>query len=465
MIKIKHKKELRLPARASLFYLLASGGAKCAGLLFTPVFTRIMPAEEYGYYTLYISILALSSVITTAAATGGVMYKGYSSFKDEKSSFTSAAIGLSIILIPPVMIALLIFKDRLGIGAGLIPLIALQLLCDGAIAAKSSEKRYSYKYFYVVVFTLASSVLSPLVALVLIKFLRGSTARILGLLAVSIMLALPILTECVRVGFFKKEVWRFALRYSLPQLPNAIGVAVIAQADKLIISGYMGEGALASYSVAHSIGIGLTFITSSLGSALHPWIIRKLEGDRWDIVEDMLTKLFIALSSLAVIVVALSPEALGILTPKSYSVALPAILPITLSTLPTFLLSALAIISLHEGKSYYPSIASVVGAAVNVASNVWLVPRMSYLGAGLSLFISYTIATLLCYAFNKIHRTRLFSLSKFSLIFAMAALFSTAAKGLYDSLILRLLLIIAPIVMLGRTLWKMKDSITEKAET
>ncbi len=461
MIKLKHKKELRLPARASLWYLFASGAAKCAGLFFTPVFTRIMPADEYGYYTLYISILALASVVTTAAASGGVMYKGYAKFGEDKASFTAASLGLSIALIPPVAIIILIFRERLGINAALIPILALQLVCDGAIAAKSSEKRYSYQYVAVVALTLTGSVLSPLLSLALIKVMRGSYARIFGLLAVSLLCAAPILSECVRTGFFKKEMWGFAIRYSLPLLPNAAAAAVISQADKLIISSYMGEGALASYAVAHSIGIGLTFITTSLGSALHPWIIRKLDANKDGLVEEILTKIFISIASVAVIVVALSPEALSILTPRSYSVALPAVLPITLSTLPTFILSALAVISLHEGKAYYPSISSAVGAVINIAANVFLIPRMSYLGAGLALLISYAAATLLCYALNKIHGTKLFSLSRFALIFAIAFLFSAAAKGFYDSLALRLILILAPVTVLVTTLWKMRGHILE----
>ena len=86
---------------------------------------------------------------------------------------------------------------------------------------------------------------------------------------------------------------------------------------------------------------------------------------------------------------------------------------------------------------------------------------MSYLGAGLSLLISYATATLICYAFNKIHGTRLFPLSKFGTVFAMSALFSAAARGLYDSLALRLILVIPPVAMICRALWKMKGSVLE----
>ncbi len=463
MIKIKHKKELRLPAKASLWYLVGSAAAKCAGLLFTPVFTRIMPAEEYGYYTLYISVLALASVICTSVSAGGVMYKGYSHFRDDKENFTAASVGFSIALIPPIALVIMIFRERLGLGISLIPFLSVQLLCDSAITAKISEKRYSYKYLTVLLLTLASSVLSPILALVFIKFISGSYARILGLLTVSLLCALPILFECSKAGFFKKKMWLFALKYSLPMLPNAAAAAVISQADKLIISSYMGEGALASYAVAHSIGIGLTFITTSLGAALHPWITRKLEGGEDKIVEEILEGVFVAIASLAVIVVALSPEALAILTPRSYSVALPAILPITLSTLPTFLLSCLAVISIHKGHPYYPSISSIVGAAVNIASNVFLIPRMSYLGAGLSLLISYAITTFLAYMLNRIHGIKAFSLSKFSSVFGVSALFATAAKGLYDSLVLRLILIFFPLFVLVRTLWKMREHIIEAA--
>ena len=74
-----------------------------------------------------------------------------------------------------------------------------------------------------------------------------------------------------------KEMTRYMLRTAIPLLPHSLSVALGGQADKLFVTRLMGAASLAKYAVVHSLGIALQFAVTSLGSALGPWIIRRLD--------------------------------------------------------------------------------------------------------------------------------------------------------------------------------------------
>ena len=462
MVKIKHLKGLKLPAKASLFYTAASAVAKAASMLFTPLFTRIMSKEEYGYYALYVSVLGLTTVITTSLASGSVMYKGYAKYKGEEDKFCSAAFGLSLISIIPVCFVVFLVRGFLGLGVELVPVLVLQLALDAAISAKCSRYKFSYSYGKGTLMTLSSALLSPVLSLFLIRYMDGSYSRIFGLLIISAIIATPTIVESLRLGLFDGKMWKFCSQFSLALLPNAIAYSVIREADKLILAAFMGRAALASYAVAHSVGMGLTFITGSLGSALHPWMMRKLESRNEEQLYKTVGDISAALASLSVFVVALAPEALAILTPKAYTVALPAILPTALSVLPTFTLSALAVISIHSGKPHYTSVASGIGALVNVISNILLIPGLSYFGAGVSLLLAYAVANLVCILLLKrvTDAHRLYSPS-LCLMFAVCAVLSAIMTAVWHNLAIRLLLLIIPTVLLLKILRSVKGYIRE----
>jgi len=449
MIKIKHFKNLRLPVRASAFYTVVAALSKAAGLLFTPIFTRIMSPEEYGGFTLYISVLGICTVACTALASGGGMYKAYSLFPSDAKVITAAACGFSAAAAIPVCAAVIIFSEYLGLSPRLAPFLFLQLVCDGAISARLSELRYRYSYKEAAYLTLPASLGTPILSIFLMRALPGELARVVGLLLFSFAAASPTLLSAVRLGAFKPKLWKKTAGFCLPMLPAALTTSILSQADKLILAAYFGKAHLASYAVAHSIGIGLTFITGSLGSALHPWLIRKMSQGENEKIKKTITDITTVLGALTVFVVLVAPEALSILTPKAYSVALPAILPTALSVLPIFALSMLSMAAIHASKPIYYAISCGVGALVNVLSNLLLIPRISYLGAGLSLLFAYIAANLACYLLlRRCNDPSKLSPAWLALCFTLTALLSALGAALYPYPAARLVLALVPLLVL-----------------
>ena len=94
MENIKKQPILKIPAKASVWYIGSGGVARAIGALSTPIFTRLLTPEEYGLYPLYNSWIGVLSVLITLELTGSVIYRGFQKYGDRKDEFTAAALGL-----------------------------------------------------------------------------------------------------------------------------------------------------------------------------------------------------------------------------------------------------------------------------------------------------------------------------------------------------------------------------------
>ena len=455
---------LKLPARASIWYLGASAAAKAVGFLITPFFTRMISGQAYGELTLYLTLLGIASVSCSAINSGSGVYKGIKENENERGSFLKSALLLSVACSGTVCILLFAFSPFFELPGHLFIPLTLQIICDGIVAVALSSAKYSYRYKEVALISILSSVLPAIITLALLKAVNGRFhVRVYSLLAISICLSVYSIIKIFRCGGrANKKMCATLFKSSLPLFPHSISSALSAQADKLMITNFLGGVALAKYSVIHSLGIGLQFAVGAVGSALGPWMIRRLDcGDhkRISVLSGLLLSGF---SALSLCLIALAPEAMKILAPSEYLDAFPALLPIALATPLSLLSSVITVCLVHSGKGGKTATLSLVGASVSLILNFTLIPKLGYLGAGLSLFLSQ-LASVLTGLFL-LFRARLNEVLSAPRIFK--TVFPTAALGvmlflLFEIPALRVFLLIFPAITLLRDFTGLKGLIME----
>lgn len=395
---MKNGLKIKLPAKAGAWYILSSALIKMAGMGATPFFTRIMEAEEYGKYALYMSWIAIFSVLTTLGLTGSVIYRGMQKFEHRRDELISSALGLSLMPLTAFAIIFIIcgdlLSDFLGLDRPLIALLILQIALDTAVAFYTARCRYTYGYRGVITINLLSALLSLGISMLLVSLVEATArARIFALLISTLIFAIPLFVVVVFKGkkLYSRDIWSFLLRFNIPLLPHCVSAAILANVDKVMISGVAGGAALAKYSVAHSLGVGMTFVTGGLGSALQPWIMRKISSNECDKVASVSLKITLLVSVGALGILTLAPEIFGFLAPNSYSDALISIYPITIAAVIGFISSITSVAILHAEKTALLSLSAAVGAAVNIGANVLFLPY-SYNGAAFS-FLMASIAS------------------------------------------------------------------------
>ena len=147
---MERTRELKLPARASLWNIASAFIARGVGAIGTPIFTRLLSVGEYGLYPLYTTWLGVVSALATLGLAGGAIYRGLQRYGDEKGRFISAAVGLFFSLFIPLGIILLLISPFAEGVTGLSPLVVAMLLSEilfsTVTAFASARARYEYKY-------------------------------------------------------------------------------------------------------------------------------------------------------------------------------------------------------------------------------------------------------------------------------------------------------------------------------
>ena len=342
--------------------------------------------------------------------------------------------------------------------------MSLQMICDGIVAVHLSSAKFSYHYKEVTLITILNSILPPIATLSLLRIANGRfRVRIYVLLAISVCLAIYSLCKIMKKeGQASHEIIKAHLKSSISLLPHTISTALSAQADKLIITAYLGAAALAKYAVIHSLGIGLQFAVGAVGFALGPWIIRRLEGADYNEVSGLTTILLSTFSALSLCLIALAPEAMKILAPKDYLDAFPALLPIALSTPLALLSTVITTCLIHFGKDKEIATLSILGAIFSLILNFTLIGKLGYLGAGLAIFLSQLSSTVLGLFF--LLKTDLRQKLSASVLFRI--ILPTSVVGLlffflFEFPALRVLALIIPATILLRDFYSLRQKIVE----
>ena len=459
-------KRIKLPAKASIYYLAASTAGKIVSFVITPFTTRLLGKEDFGQFSLYMALLGGVSVICSAFTSSSAVYKGLQNFKTKRNGYLIGVLWVSLAFSMVICTLLFAFMPLIKLKSFLLLPLTLQILCDVTVAVAMSGERFDYKYKTVAAVALLIAILPPAMAIFILRIWGGGyVVRIYSMLFVSLCAAIYSLVKLFRGSEYKRGDVGYTLRSSLPLLPHSISSAISVQADKLIISALMGTAALAKYSVAYSLGIALQFTVSAIGSALTPWVIRRLDAGETGRISQLMLPMAVGYCALSLCLVAIAPEAMLILAPKDYLDALPALLPIALST-PLSFISSVTMVGLnYSGRGRYTVIISLIGTVLCLFLNYTLIENFGFIGAG--------IATLAVHAFTAVtgslmlSRVKLggmISLSKLYRPFLMSSAVGILIFTLKDNILPRILTLLFPAVMLLYSVKNAADMVIEKNE-
>ncbi len=417
---------LRLPFKAGIWYTLSSVITKGVSLLCTPVFTRLMSEADYALYPLYLGKMGIMSALGGADALGAALLVGMQNFTNKKNDLVRSAIVLEGAIIGIICLLYFAFYGifgSFGIGGGAITLVMfLQVFFDGITGIILLSRRYEYKYrtvFFVNV--LSSTAAAALGIFITQRFSLGGEGRIVALLFVSAVTAFILLLGYAPSGaLVSGELMKYLLIRAVPLIPHGLGTALLAAVDRLMIPRYYGAGALAKYSVAHSLGVSVCFISAALTLALRPWILRRLHAGEGERVKETADLIIQVLCVPVLGVICIAPEAMRLLAPSGYSEALAAVPTVALSVLPAFLSSVTATALLYRGRSGYAILPVGAGVLTSILLNMLFFPLLPYTSAALSSLIAGCVSLLVWWViYGRVAKESVFSPRKFASVFAV----------------------------------------------
>lgn len=411
MIKsIKEKyNNISIPVKASLWFVVCSVLQKGIALITVPLFTRLMTAEEYGFFSTYTSWYSLILVFTSLNLYYGVFNNAMIKYKNDRECYISSMQGLTITITFICFAFYLINMNKinkvLGMQTILVVLLFIQLLFAPSFEFWLASNRFEYSYKKIVTITLCKSIFNPILGIILVlNSQEKAIARILSLVIIEVVFSGLIMLFQFLKGktFFEKKYWKYAFFFNLPLLPHYLSGQILNQSDRIMISKYVNNAAVAKYSVAYSIGLLTNIITNAINGSFTPWFYQKLKEKEYESISKIIMLITLIMAIVSIILMLFGPEMIFIMAPKEYINAKYVIPPVASSVLFIFLYNIFANVEFYFEKRKFVLYGSIISAFLNVVLNYIFIPKYGYIAAAYTTLICYILYCIMHACFSKI---------------------------------------------------------------
>lgn len=405
---LKYKK-MSVPLKASLWYTISNILVKGISLLSTPIFTRVMSQDQYGTFTLFQSWFNIILIFTSLNIFLGGYTKGMLIYKDDIAGYTASSLFQTTILTCFFGIIYLLrvnfWTSFFGLSPFLMLMMFIELLTSPAYEFWASQARFEYKYQKVVAISFISSVMSIVLGVIAVIYTtRKVEARVVSDVFAKALIALPLFILILWKGkkLFVKEYWKFNFTFNIPLIPHYLSNYALNQSDRVMIGKIVGNAQAAQYSVAYTISMMMTLVTTAINNALTPYIYQSIDGGREDDIKGTLTPIFFLVAVLCIITMAFAPEIVLVFAGKNYMPAVYIIPPVAASVFFIFLYSMFSTIEYFYQKTVQIAIATVIAAVLNLGLNYIFIKLYGYYAAGYVTLLSYIVLAFMHFIFYKI---------------------------------------------------------------
>lgn len=381
------------------------------GFILLPLITKTLGAYDYGIWaqiTITVSLLTPLALLGLSTA----LVRFLSAEKDLRRIqegfysiiffvlFTGLSISLLVFLLSDYL-AFSVFGDigtscYIKTGSFLILLSAI----DQLVLFYFRISYQTLKFAFLVIFqSLGQFIL--ILALIFSGF--GLMGVILATLIVNaVIFVVGIVQIIAQIGFvFPRFSYLIEyLGYSLPLTPNSLIRWVTDSSDRYIIGLFLGVGSVGVYSAAYTIGSLIHLFISPIQFILFPALSKLYDEGKHDDVKIFLSysmKYFIFIAVPSVFGLSVLAEPLLKTFTSSEFIFGSSVIPfIALAGLFGGVFQILINITHLVKKTQFNLIILVVGAVINFALNIILIPLIGICGAAIATTFSYLVMVAIC---------------------------------------------------------------------
>lgn len=405
---LKYKK-MPIPLKASIWYTISNVLVKGIALLSTPIFTRVMTQNQYGTFTLFQSWFNIILIFTSLNIFLGGYTKGMLIYKEDISAYTSSSLFQTTVLTCLFSLIYLLKIDFWTSFFGLSPFLMLmmfiELITSPAYEFWASKARFEYKYKKVVFISFFSSVTSIVLGVIaVVNTVDKVQARVVSDVFAKTLVGLPLFILIVLKGrkLYVKKYWKYNFTFNIPLVPHYLSNYALNQSDRVLISKIVGNAEAAQYSVAYTISMMMTLVTTAINNALTPFIYQSIDKKQEDNIKGATTPVFFLVAGLSIVTMAFAPEIVLVFAGRSYMPAIYIIPPVAASVFFMFLYAMFSTIEYFYQKTIQIAIATIIAAFINVGLNLVFINLYGYYAAGYVTLLSYIVLALIHFVFYKV---------------------------------------------------------------
>lgn len=398
-----------------------------AVLLFVGVYVaRYLGPVNFGLLSYAVSFVGLFSVIATLGLDNIVVRE---LVKDEKkrnellgTAFVIKTIGSIFVLI--IILIAVRFTNNDNFTNLLIFIVAIGTIFQSFNVIKNYfQSRVLSKYIvYAQIFTI---ILGAAIKLLLIYFNMGLIYFVMVSLLQSIILASGFIVVYIKqkLNLFdwrlKVDLAKKLLSDSWPLMFSSIAICIYTKIDQIMIKNMLDAKALGNYAVAVRLTVAWCFIPMVITDSLFPAIInakkisKKLYYDRLQKLYDLMVWLPIGI---ALPVTFFANDIIKLLFGTQYQYAADVLKIYVWASIFIFLGVASAKYLIAENYIRISFLRNIIGAIINIALNIILIPKFGINGAAIATIFSQFVVAFSIILIPKTYKNGILMLNSFLLI-------------------------------------------------
>lgn len=443
---INKVKNAPLGLKASVGFFMGSVITSGISYIVTPICTRLLSAEEFGQYSLFMTWLQIFGIVAMFCLHYGVFNNGMVDYPEKRDEYSLSMLMLSniITLIFSVVILSLYpyIKEIIGLKLSYIILMCIVFLFQPAYSFWMAKQRYELKYkwtlFWSVIFAVATQTIS------IICILSSSSdkldARIYGVEISAIILYICFYIFLLYKNKFKvtAKYWGYAFKFNIALIPHYLSMYLLGNSNKIMISYLAGDDKTAYYSVAFSIASIALIVWSAINNTLIPFTYENCKIKNYKRIADITTPILVIFAGVCTMIIMFAPEVVMFMGTKEYMEAIYAIPPIIGGVFFQIQYYIYANIVYYYKKPKYVMYASVSSMILNIVLSYIFIKKFGYLSAGYVSSLCYLFqATIDYFAMKKVINQSIYNMKAIGFLTVMIAAIIFISNFIYDYIIIR----------------------------
>lgn len=457
--------------KAGIWYTASNFIVKAAGFITTPIFTRLLSAEDVGAFSNIQSWFNILVIITTFDLFSAIAVARFD-YKNDLNEYIASSLVLgTTITFAFYVIALLFwnnFLELFQIDTVSFHLIMMYCLVYPALQMYQMKARIEYNYKTSVALSLGSVLGSTLCSLALVLVCSNKLfGRVTGFYTPVILLNIVIYVVLIKKArFISTRYWKYALTISVPLIWHTLAGNLLNSSDRIMITRFCGKADNALYSIAYSCAIIVSVLWASMNAAWSPWAYEKMDEKNYNALKKASKPYILFFGFVVLCFLFVAPEVLILMGGRKYTSAIGVIPPVMIGYVFQFVYSLYVNIEFYAKKQKYIAVGTTIAALTNVALNWVFIPRFGYVAAAYTTLFGYAVLFAVHFLFvAKLGKLTWYD-TKFNLIFlltAVAVMF--ICLGLYRYNTLRYICIAIICIAVLWIIWKLRKEIKETLRT
>lgn len=441
--------------KQTAIYGLATVLPRMFSFLLVPLYTSLLPKEEYGQITVIFSYMIFFNVIL-AYGMETSFFRFYSK-EDNKNTVVETS-TVSIFWTTVLFLALaLVFKGHLaewsGIGAQyvtyaiwILALDAFVIIPFSKLRAQGKPGKYAIIKILNVVIMLAFNVFfltvlpeifehNPTSFLGSIYFEDFQIGYIFVSNIIASLFTFVVLSDnYFRIKWhFNFNLWKKMMRYGWPILFAGIAFAINEHIDKILLEYLLPPNTATAqvgiYGAIYKLGVFMVLFRTAYTLGIEPFFFSYAHNENAPQTYAMITKYFVIFGAFIQLGVVVFADILKVIMiqDSSYWEAMKVLPLIILANFFLGIYTNLSVWYKLIDKTYIGAIISIIGAAVTIALNFLLIPSIGYFGSAIATLAAYSTMMLISYSWGNKYYPIPYDMKKIVAYLAISIIFSVGS--------------------------------------